>query len=217
MYLQFGIALLDGGIRETRNHFAKLCSLLIEELLCFSPGSEGLFDFALASTSNLLELVNELPFLFAVVGGEGVTQLRSLSCPVHRTEIILFHYLLFLVSPWTRVIILTGLSQYLLGVLSDPGHLGFRPLIYLASISSNISHPSSPTLSLLPAFPTCSSRSLMGSNLSRWFLWWHLHRRVVNELSAFSCHRGRTPPSESNTMACQRFIWVPDKYKKVAP
>ena len=190
MYLQFGVALLDGCVCETLDHFAELRSLLVEELLSFSLGSERLFDFALASTSNLLELVDELPFLFAAVSGvdEGVTHFRSQVGPAGWTNnVFRYHNNISSMSPWTRVNLLTGLGQYLLGFLSDPGHLGFRSLIYLASFSRpspRVSRHS--TLSLLPSFPTCSSRSLTAPISPGGFLWCHQHRRVVNELSAFA-------------------------------
>ena len=94
MYLQFGVALLDGSIRDALDHFAELYSLLVEDLFGFCLGSECLFDFALTATSNLLELVDELPFLFAAVGDAlGVALLHSRVGPVGWTgKIYLFHY-----------------------------------------------------------------------------------------------------------------------------
>ena len=125
---------------------------------CEVQNLQGLSVFALSATSNLLELVGELPFLFAAVSGvdEGVTHFRSQVGPAGWTNnVFRYHNNISSMSPWTRVNLLTGLGQYLLGVLSNLGHLDFRSYILL----------------LLPAFPTCSNRSLKGSNLSRWFLW----------------------------------------------
>lgn len=93
MYLQFGVALLDGSIRDALDHFAELYSLLVEDLFGFRLGSECLFDFALTATPNLLELVDELPFLFAAVGDAlGVALLHSRVGPVGWTgKIVRFH------------------------------------------------------------------------------------------------------------------------------
>lgn len=65
---QFRLAQLDGGVMGSANRFAEPCSLLVEERLGILLGSEGLSFLTLSVTSNLMELVNEQPIVFAVAG-----------------------------------------------------------------------------------------------------------------------------------------------------